>query len=422
MIAIKSSPTQSMKQENPAVGTEKSAEQRNDLAFELLLGLMGGRFQGDCDGAQLPSDELVADGKRVTDVGLVTASIAGPQSFQVSTPTAVGHDLTDSEALGGVSALLDASVAALRRQGDDPMVGAQLGLEAARKAFAALNAQADQNLLTARLAAAVRGDRAALQELISDGFLAKLNPVAVVPRDFAIEQHLQESIQGALSGRIVDGQILQAQVLEIDGSTAPLQADEMKTQGSYNLYSGADLSPLNDGDADASKSLDIFQREGDLPLLYVQDSRAPSNSQSQGVAGIVSSQPMIEPTVNWLLSQQGGGATIDLTPPDLGHVRVELKLDSAGQHATLVVHPSSDAAKASIEQSLSRLVDVFAASGMQLSVSVESGQSGLGFARERERPPRDLGLDRVSSLEQSRDFGLATRRSTLSESGLSLYV
>jgi hypothetical protein len=299
------------------------------------------------------------------------------------------------------------------------MVGAQLGLEAARKAFAALNAQADQNLLTARLAAAVRGD---LQELISDGFLAKLNPVAVVPRDFAIEQHLQESIQGALSGRIVDGQILQAQVLEIDGSTAPLQADEMKTQGSYNLYSGADLSPLNDGDADASKSLDIFQREGDLPLLYVQDSRAPSNSQSQGVAGIVSSQPMIEPTVNWLLSQQGGGATIDLTPPDLGHVRVELKLDSAGQHATLVVHPSSDAAKASIEQSLSRLVDVFAASGMQLSVSVESGQSGLGFARERERPPRDLGLDRVSSLEQSRDFGLATRRSTLSESGLSLYV
>jgi len=86
------------------------------------------------------------------------------------------------------------------------------------------------------------------------------------------------------------------------------------------------------------------------------------------------------------------------------------------------VHPSSDAAKASIEQSLSRLVDVFAASGMQLSVSVESGQSGLGFARERERPPRDLGLDRVSSLEQSRDFGLAMRRSTLSESGLSLYV
>lgn len=422
MIAIKSSPTQSMKQENPAVGTEKSAEQRIDQAFELLLGQVGGRFQGDCEGAQLASDELVADGKRVTDVGLVTASIAGPQSFQASTPTAVGLDPTDSEALGGVTALLDASVAALRRQGDDPMVGAQLGLEAARKAFAALNAQADQNLLTARLAAAVRGDRAALQELISDGFLAKLNPVAVVPRDFAIEQHLQESIQGALSGRIADGRILQAQVLEIDGSNAPLQADEMKTQGSYNLDSGAHLSPLNDGDADASKSLDIFQREGDLPLFYVQDSRAPSNSQSQGAAGIVSSQPMIEPTVNWLLSQQGGGATIDLTPPDLGHVRVELKLDSAGQHATLVVHPSSDAAKASIEQSLSRLVDVFAAAGMQLSVSVESGQSGLGFARERERPPRDLGLDRVSSLEQSRDFGLATRRSTLSESGLSLYV
>ncbi len=84
----------------------------------------------------------------------------------------------------------------------------------------------------------------------------------------------------------------------------------------------------------------------------------------------------IEGAVSWLASRRGGSATIDLTPPELGRLRLELKIDAAGENANLVVHAATDAARAAIEQSLDRLYDAIQNSGLTLQVSVGGGSLG----------------------------------------------
>lgn len=84
----------------------------------------------------------------------------------------------------------------------------------------------------------------------------------------------------------------------------------------------------------------------------------------------------IEGAVSWLASRRGGSATIDLTPPELGRLRLELKIDAAGENANLVVHAATDAARAAIEQSLDRLYEAIQSSGLTLQVSVGGGSLG----------------------------------------------
>jgi flagellar hook-length control protein FliK len=96
--------------------------------------------------------------------------------------------------------------------------------------------------------------------------------------------------------------------------------------------------------------------------------------QIPGRASIVNANAL-EGTVSWLASQHGGSATIDLSPPELGGLRLELKIDAAGESAVLIVHAANEAAKAAIEQSLDRLYESFQSAGMALQVSVGSGSS-----------------------------------------------
>jgi len=114
---------------------------------------------------------------------------------------------------------------------------------------------------------------------------------------------------------------------------------------------------------------------------------APGNAATNGLQQAMTAQAFgrsaiananaLAASVSWLASQQGGVATIDLTPPELGSLRLELKLDAAGESASLVVHAANDAAKAAIEQSLDRLYESFQASGIALSVSVGGGSTGF---------------------------------------------
>jgi len=85
----------------------------------------------------------------------------------------------------------------------------------------------------------------------------------------------------------------------------------------------------------------------------------------------------LEGSVSWLASQHGGVATMDLSPPSLGSLRLELKVDASGSHATLVVHAASDAARVAVEQALDRLYEAFQSSNMSLSVSVGTGSGNF---------------------------------------------
>jgi len=141
------------------------------------------------------------------------------------------------------------------------------------------------------------------------------------------------------------------------------------------------------------------------------------SAQSLGRASFANANAL-EGTVSWLASQQGGSATIDLSPPELGSLRLELKIDAGGESAVLIVHAANDAAKAAIEQSLDRLYEAFQSSGMALQVSVGSGSSQFagmfsgGFedrAKALAVPTRALEGVRASAVSAvSKSRGVAT--------------
>ncbi len=464
MISSKSIPAQAVTHQPKADESVKSTVDRQDAAFELLLGLIAERSRPE----KLPPPESLQSedegGKSLSSLDSLTASIAAQgltpplatpivsttpaslaligmqfgQFHTVSSPTgslpltqsgatqSLVHPMAMNEvAKGVVSALMDSSIAALKQQSGDPVAGAELGLDAAKRALAVLNAQADQNVLAARLAAAARGDKQALEALIADGLLSGHSASADQKDSGASGIGLQLSIQSALSGWSKDSAAVGAPDSgHSQSETALLSLTAGDTQRLEEVPDrfelGSEFGLAVDTQNDEVGGAFIAQRAEALSLSSVI-----SHSQLEIKGGSVGSprvQTMLEPTVTWLLSRQGGGATIDLSPPDLGHLRVELKLDAAGQQATLVVHPSSEAAKASVEQSLSKLIDVFSAAGMQLSVSVGGGQSGFEFARERDPSSAERMLSQLSAHPLAANPVSPTALRGVADSGLSLYV
>lgn len=133
----------------------------------------------------------------------------------------------------------------------------------------------------------------------------------------------------------------------------------------------------------------------------------------------------LEGSVSWLASQHGGSATIDLVPPELGSLRIELKVDPAGTSATLVVHAASDAARVAVEQALDRLYEAFQGSGMSLSVSVGGGSSSFtGFMPGSQGgDPREAGNLFVRASAASPEVpGIGRPARTVGNDVLSLYA
>jgi len=121
----------------------------------------------------------------------------------------------------------------------------------------------------------------------------------------------------------------------------------------------------------------------------------------------------LEGSVTWLASQHGGTATIDLFPPELGSLRIELKVDASGTSASLIVHAASDAARLAVEQALDRLYEAFQAAGMGLSVSVGTGSGSFsGYS-----PPWMAGERGIESSQGSRALGTLSDRNAGIEPG-----
>jgi flagellar hook-length control protein FliK len=159
--------------------------------------------------------------------------------------------------------------------------------------------------------------------------------------------------------------------------------------------------------------------------------QASSASQPQPLALLVPARETLanaralEGSVSWLASQHGGSATIDLVPPELGSLRIELKVDAAGASATLVVHAASDAARVAVEQALDRLYEAFQGSGMSLNVSLGSGSSSFrgGMSGAKEGGSREEGNLGVRSSVPSPELeGMGRSARTAGTDVLSLYA
>ena len=148
------------------------------------------------------------------------------------------------------------------------------------------------------------------------------------------------------------------------------------------------------------------------------------SAQSLGRASFANANAL-EGTVSWLASQQGGSATIDLSPPELGSLRLELKIDAGGESAVLIVHAANDAAKAAIEQSLDRLYESFQSSGMSLQVSVGSGSAqfaGMFSNGFEERSKVVQEANRVAGGGRSGSISSPSSASGVASDALSLYA
>jgi hypothetical protein len=226
---------------------------------------------------------------------------------------------------------------------------------------------------------------------------------------------------------------------------APLDLSQAKlaaTEGSLNESGSMQLAvnPLDQmvhqfATANASSTLLLEERrhtqiqQADALLAVVnadavvrpqQPTATPQTSQMTSASALA-----FEGAVSWLASQQGGAATIDLTPPELGSLRLELKIDAAGESATLVVHAATDAAKAAIEQSLDRLYESFQNSGIGLQVSVGSGSSGFasGQANRFEVPVEPgLAFTRDPNEARAEVISATTSPATSASEALSLYA
>jgi flagellar hook-length control protein FliK len=103
-------------------------------------------------------------------------------------------------------------------------------------------------------------------------------------------------------------------------------------------------------------------------------------------------------------------------------LRLELKIDSAGESATLIVHAASDVAQTAIEHSLDRLYESFQSAGIALQVSVGGGFSqSLPQYVERSSSSDDGALNR--SLDRRPDsLTSTTLKAASSSDGLSVYA
>jgi hypothetical protein len=82
------------------------------------------------------------------------------------------------------------------------------------------------------------------------------------------------------------------------------------------------------------------------------------------------------------MAREGGGqVTLELTPPDQGRYRLDLRIDDFGR-ASLVVEGVSESMRTRLEMGESSLRDQFAQMGLQLSLQMRSqqGQADSGGA------------------------------------------
>jgi len=135
-------------------------------------------------------------------------------------------------------------------------------------------------------------------------------------------------------------------------------------------------------------------------------------------------ESQIGSTISWLVSQKGGVVSLDLTPPDVGQLRMELRFDSLSDQATLIIQASTESAKAAIEQSLDKLRQAFGTSGLQLSVSVQTGSGGWSgqSGNSSFSQPFSQNIDALTSSQVPGDGAQLRQGARNVSSELSLYV
>ena len=95
----------------------------------------------------------------------------------------------------------------------------------------------------------------------------------------------------------------------------------------------------------------------------------------------------------------GGRIMLELTPPEQGTIRIDLRINSAG-HAHLIVEGASDATKSRLDQGGQNLKNEFAQMGLNLSLDLRQGTQSQQMRDHASFGGRQPGYNSISSNSQ----------------------
>jgi hypothetical protein len=105
----------------------------------------------------------------------------------------------------------------------------------------------------------------------------------------------------------------------------------------------------------------------------------------------------------------GGRIQLELTPPEQGTIRIDLRIDQSGR-AYLIVEGANDAAKARLDQGGQQLKNEFAQMGLQLSLDLRQGDSRFAQNQQFGSEQSRFAQPSSSTDRSSMGIGLSSER------------
>ena len=197
----------------------------------------------------------------------------------------------------------------------------------------------------------------------------------------------------------------------------------------FNLIHGASAKPSKDLDL-----LPVDDASGNF-LLAAQTAQAsaPIATPTQIALSMQDASMVRGPLHQEILTAAkagGGRIQLELTPPEQGTIRIDLRIDQSGR-AHLIVEGANDAAKARLDQGGQQLKQEFAQMGLNLTLDLRQGEGR--FAQNQQFGSNQTAFNQpsYSTDRSSQGIGLLSENSVSSRwfgdasggsSGINLYA
>lgn len=211
------------------------------------------------------------------------------------------------------------------------------------------------------------------------------------------------SAQGDLLKTLSTGLKLTQGEKTAQGLTANME-DLRKAAAATNVPDGFNINKVDGGLQDIAG--DDFSSNLLSASQVAQGSTNISSTPTQIAMSLqetsVTSGPLHSEILN--AARSGGGRIqLELTPPEQGTIRIDLRIDQSGR-AYLIVEGANDAAKARLDQGGQQLKNEFAQMGLQLSLDLRQGDSR--FAQNQQFGSEQSRFAQPSSTTDRSSMGI----------------
>ena len=228
---------------------------------------------------------------------------------------------------------------------------------------------------------------------------ATLQPGAVDPNKAATIQNLTEGKQTPVmttatdklpKGKAVDGLKPGSLVDEAVSAMAKNQGESAKSDQVDQVVA---QNPKDQSDLNAllTNNSGLARMDGHLAAAQKVELKASEVSLASGP---------LHSEVMSAAKAGGGRIMLELTPPEQGTIRIDLRINSAGQ-AHLIVEGASDATKSRLDQGGQNLKNEFAQMGLNLSLDLRQGGQSQQMRDQASFGGRQPGYNGISSNTQS---------------------